>query len=79
MRFGIDKNTLTMLNNCRNNRNDPRWLDYCKEVIEKFHPTKIESFLTGNIKKINNYMLFLKEDVKKFRDAQALQRLKRKG
>ena len=59
-----------MLNNCRNNRNVPKWLNYCKGVVAKFHPTRIEKFLTGNIRKLNNYVLFLKEDIKKYRDAQ---------
>lgn len=58
-----------MLNSCRENRNVPKWLNFCKDVIAKFHPTKVENFLVGDIKKLNNFVLFLKEDIKKYRDA----------
>lgn len=70
MRFGINPEIFKMLDTCREKRNDPNWLNYCKDIITKFHPTKVEHILVGNIRKLNNFVLFLKEDIKKYKDAE---------
>jgi hypothetical protein len=58
--FIQDEETVLNLSNCRRERNHSSWFINCQKVCEKFEISSFSDFFEPELKKLNNYVQFMK-------------------